>query len=284
MSSLTDLTRTRCACQHGSVTQCRSGPYGPGPRCQCDAPGSVAVVEPEGAEQRRLPPCQADLTARRAGPRPVIEAHEQPDGPAREHRDAADAAAGSVTGRRLGTSSGLSAERGAAHGRLRATTHEPSGADTHVGGNQRHRTRQHQRGSPHKPPPAHRLPGRVPGPETFHEPHLEPERRLDTWHDLEQRVGCERELLHLGLAARACFDMGERLRALSSRRDPERELRDLLGVPTAFGPRARDVLAHRLLPSLVIVPRSFVRPARIRVFAVPRGIASLSLISAAVIP
>lgn len=162
--------------------------------------------------------------------------------------------------------------------------YEPPGADTCADGDQHQQACQRKRGSPHKPLPAHGLPGHTACPEPFHEPHLETEWRLHTGHHLEQRVSCKRELLHLGVAARACFEVGEYLRALSSRRDPERELRDLLGVPTAFGPRARDVIAHRLLPSLVIVSRSFVRPARIRVFAVPRGIASLSLISAAVIP
>ena len=129
-----------------------------------------------------------------------------------------------------------------------------------------------------------RLPGRTAGPEPFHEPHLEAEWRLDTRHDLEQRVGRKRELLHLGVAAWARLDVGERLRALPSCRDPESKLRDLLGIATAFGPGAHVVTAHRWLPSLVIVSRSFVSPARIRVFAVPSGIPSDSLISAAVIP
>ena len=73
-------------------------------------------------------------------------------------------------------------------------------------------------------------------------------------------------------------------RALSSRRDPERELRDLLSVLNTFRPGAHVVTAHRRLPSLVIVSRSLLRPTRIRVFAVPSGIVSASLISAAVIP
>src|ERR1019366_6316061 len=125
------------------------------------------------------------------------------------------------------------------------------------------------------PAPAPGLRARAAAPDPFHEPDLETEWRLDGGHDLEQRVGCQRELLHLGVAAWACLDVGEGLGALSSCRDPERELRDLVGVGTAFGSGTHVVVAHRWLPSLVIVSRSFVRPARIRVFAVPRGIASL---------
>ncbi len=132
--------------------------------------------------------------------------------------------------------------------------------------------------------PAHAVPGRAAGPEPFHETHLETEGRLDAGHDLKQRVGSKRKLLHLGVTARALLKVCERLCTLSSCRDPESELRDLLGVPAAFRPGAQVVAAHRWLPSLVIVSRSFVRPARIRVFAVPSGICSASLISAAVIP
>ncbi len=126
--------------------------------------------------------------------------------------------------------------------------------------------------------------GGASGPEPFHETHLETEGRLDAGHDLKQRVGGEGELLHLGVTAWARLDVGERPGALPTCRDPESELGDLLGVAAAFRPGAQVVAAHRWLPSLVIVSRSFVSPARMRVFAVPRGICSASLISAAVIP
>ncbi len=181
--------------------------------------------------------------------------------------------------------SGPGAERGWRDRRLLAAPCEPPGADTRAESDEHQQARgQRQGGPPHKPLAAQELPGGAAGSEALHEPHLEAERRLDTGHNLEQRVGRKRELLHLGVAARACFDVGEYLRPLPSCRDPQRELRELIGVPGAFWPRTHFVTAHRWFPSLVIVSRSLERPARIRVFAVPSGMASASLISAAVIP
>jgi hypothetical protein len=78
--------------------------------------------------------------------------------------------------------------------------------------------------------------------------HLETEGRLDAAHDLEQRIGGKRKLLHLDVAAWARLEVGERLGTLFSRRDPESELHDLLGVSAAFRAGAPVVAAHRGLP------------------------------------
>ena len=75
-----------------------------------------------------------------------------------------------------------------------------------------------------------------PFPEALREPHLETERRLDGGYHLQQRVGRERQLLHLGVAVRAPLHVGERVGPLPAGRDPEGELGELVRVPGALGP------------------------------------------------
>lgn len=161
---------------------------------------------------------------------------------------------------------------------------EPSAADSGADREQHQQARQHQGGLPETPPPAGDSRSGTGEPQPLDEPYLEAERRLDTRHHLEERVGGERELLHLGLAPRAPFDVGERQSPLSSRQDPHCELGEVVSVPIALRPGAGVVVAHRVLVSFAMVSRSFWSPVRIRVFAVPSGMFSALPTSAAVMP
>ena len=105
---------------------------------------------------------------------------------------------------------------------------------------------------------------------------LESERWFDLRGEQRQRVGSFGELVDERLAAGAAVDVHDRLGALGASEHPERELRrDVTQLRTR-------VRTHSARSSVTSAIRKRWSAVRIRVFAVPSGMSSISPTSRAV--
>ena len=147
--------------------------------------------------------------------------------------------------------------------------------------------------APPRPPPPRPAPSgdgrirrraaRVRHAHPLEEPHLEPHRRLHLGRHLHHRVGHAGQLLELLGAARAGLHVGQGLRPVAPGQHAERELGQVVRVLRHIP----ALSAHRssLTPSDgSTAARRRMRAVLMRVFAVPRGMPSASLISSAVRP